>query len=427
MKLAASQPVADGWKGRILSRLNSRYVSILLTPVPVLYLFFGLHWAGQSALQADFTGYYTAATAVIRGSGAHLYDLDLQRQLQGEIIFPHRFEVGGVLPFQYPPFAVLPFLPLAMLPIRFAYYLWAVLNLGLFVAALAILSRSVPRLASATGLRTLLWLSSFSFLPLLSALMLGQLSVLVLLFYVSGFALLRRGRDVEAGLALAMVSVKPQLLIVVPLVLLSRGRWKALAGMAAGVSALVGLSLVLVGPFDAGQFLAINLETAGWLPPSLNLTLFGLFSGLLRPWPVAILPVTLAMDVLILLLLWLSWRGEWRPDSPLFPLRLALLLLATVAVAPHLYAHDLVLLVPVAFYVADYLLSTGANGRELMRAKLLAAVVFAAVLVDSYPLLTLPLRPLFLAVMAAGGAILLVVGKKTSPRGGLDHVEKLNV
>ncbi len=418
MKLAASQRVDGRWQRWVLARLNTRYGLIILAPVPVLYLLFGLYWSEHSALQADFTGYYTAATIAVRGLGAHLYDLDLQRQVQSEIIFPHRFEVGGVLPFQYPPFAVLPFLPLAWLPIRTAYYLWGALNLGFFVAALALLSRSIPELEKAPRVRAFLWLASFSLLPFLSALMLGQLSFLVLLSYVAGFTLLLRGREVEAGVVLAVAAVKPQLMIVVPLLLLSKARWGVLAGMAVGLGCLFGLSLLLVGPFDPVQFLSINRETAEWLPATLNLTLFGFFSGLLQPWPAAIVPATGGTEVLILLLLWRSWGGTWRPDSSLFRLKLALLLLASMTLAPHLYAHDLVLLVPVAFFVVGYLVAEGVDGRGLMLARLMAGAVFTAALVDSYPLLDLPVRPLFLAMVATGGAVLLVVMKENG-RGNL--------
>ncbi len=237
--------------------------------------------------------------------------------------------------------------------------------------------------------------------------MLGQLSLLALLAYVAGLALLSRGRELEAGLVLAVVAVKPQLLVVMPLLLLIKGRGKALVGMAVGVSGLLGLSVLLVGPFDVAEFLGVNLETAGWLPPTLNLTLFGFMSGLFQPWPALILPATLIAEALILYLLWWGWRGEWRPGDTPFRLKLALLLLASMAAAPHLYAHDLVLLVPVAFYVVDYLISTQGSGRGLGWAKLLAVVVFVAALVDSYPVLGLPIRPMFLAIMAVGGAILL--------------------
>lgn len=108
-------------------------------------------------------------------------------------------------------------------------------------------------------------------------------------------------------------------------------------------------------------------------------------------------------------MLWSAWRGAWDAGSPLFSLKLALLVLASAMVSPHLYGHDLILLVPVAFYGADYLVRAKVGTRGVRLAKLLAAVVFGAALVDSYPLLTLPVRPMFLVIVVAGGAILLTV------------------
>lgn len=400
-----SERRAIGWKGRLAARCNARYAMLLLAPIPLVYLVFGIYWSSQFLLQADFTGYYTAATLVKRGLGAQLYDLDLQRQVQAELIYPHRFAVGDLLPFQYPPFAVLPFLPVASLPLRQAYYLWAALNLLFFGAALATLFRSTPGLRANRDTRILLWVASFSFLPFLSGWMLGQLSFLVLLCFAVGMHLLHRRRDAAAGFVLAGIALKPHLLLVVPLLLASRGRWRALGGLALGVGFLASLSMLLVGPWDVPQFVGANLNIAGWLPHTLNLNWYGLFSGVLSGRQEAILAATLASDGLTLALLWRAWRGEWNPGSPLFSLKLALLMLASMLVSPHLYGHDLVLLIPVAFYVADYLLSVGAQGRTLAVARAVTVALFLAALLDSYPVLELPVRPVFLAMLVAGWAI----------------------
>ncbi|MHB1158862.1 MAG: glycosyltransferase family 87 protein [Chloroflexota bacterium] len=405
--MRVSERRAIGWRGWLAARSNARYALLLLVPIPLVYLAFGLYWSSQFLLQADFTAFYTGATISAQGLGAQLYDLDLQRRVQEAVIYPHHFAVGDLLPFRNPPFALLPFLPWAAMPIRLAYWGWAAVNLLLFVSALRILTAGCPSLRRRRDVTALLWVASFAFLPSLSALLLGQLSFWLLFFWAAGFHFLRRGSDFRAGALLAGVVLKPQLMLVVPLLFLARGRWGALGGLVLGTVGLMATSLVVVGPFDLMQFLDASRETAGWLPLSLDLTWSGLASGLLQSWPGAILPATLAAGGLTLLLLWSAWRGEWNRESQSFSLKLALLLLASMLVSPHLYGHDLVLLIPVGFYTADYLLSVGAQGRTLAVAKSVTVALFLAALLDSYPVLGLPVRPVFLAMLVAGWALFL--------------------
>lgn len=404
-----SERRATGWRGWLAARCNARYALLLLAPIPLVYLVFGIYWSSQFLLQADFTAFYTGATIAAQGFGSQLYDLDLQRRVQETVIYPHHFAVGDLLPFRNPPFALLPFLPWAWMPIHLAYWGWAAVNLLLFVSALRILTAGCPSLKARRDVTALLWVASFAFLPSLSAVLLGQLSFWLLFFWAAGFYFLRRGSDFRAGALLAGVVLKPQLMLVAPLLFLSRGRWGALGGLVLGAIGLMVTSLVVVGPFDPTRFLEASRETAGWLPLSLDLTWSGLASGLLQPWPGAILPATLAADGLTLALLWRAWRGEWNPGSPLFSLKLALLALASMLVSPHLYGHDLVLLIPGAFYVADYLVSVGAGGRTLAVAKAVTVALFLAALLDSYPVLELPVRPVFLAMVVAGWAIFRAV------------------
>src|SRR4030042_6836515 len=83
-------------------------------------------------IAADFTNSYTGFKMVLDGDGAKLYDLDLQARYQQEIMGNVNFE-SGLLPYLSPPIIALIFSPIAKFPIRTAYYIWTIGELGLLV------------------------------------------------------------------------------------------------------------------------------------------------------------------------------------------------------------------------------------------------------------------------------------------------------
>jgi hypothetical protein len=63
-----------------------------------------------------------------------------------------------------------------------------------------------------------------------------------------------------AGAVLGLSVVKPQLMIILPLVLLIAGRWKIAAAWAVTAAILAGLSLALIGPQGLGDYRSLLAE-----------------------------------------------------------------------------------------------------------------------------------------------------------------------
>src|SRR5207248_11512954 len=84
-------------------------------------------------------------------------------------------------------------------------------------------------------------------LPLHLALWLGQDSLLVLAGLCGGYAALKRRREGWAGAALVLVSLKPQLLPAVLLLLALQRHWKALAVFAASLAGLSAAAMPVLG------------------------------------------------------------------------------------------------------------------------------------------------------------------------------------
>ncbi len=151
--------------------------------------------------------------------------------------------------FIYPPLATLPYRPLAGLPHGTAqlYLFWAnrCLLVGIFVLLFLIARPFNPigswRLALGLLVTTTLWH------PLMRAVELNQASVLVTFFLGASWAATRYGKQALAGILCALaVAIKPQLVLVIPLLYWHARRTAVVTGIT---------SLILM---------CISLAYAGW-------------------------------------------------------------------------------------------------------------------------------------------------------------------
>src|SRR5436190_373861 len=95
-------------------------------------------------------------------------------------------------------------------------------------------------------LRLVLW--ALAFVPVFAAVSYGQNSLLSLFILAGVFALLRRGRDGLAGIVLGCLLYKPQLVLVLALLLVLERRWRALLGLGAMGGVLAAVSLWMSVP-----------------------------------------------------------------------------------------------------------------------------------------------------------------------------------
>lgn len=139
-------------------------------------------------------------------------------------------QVGAPYPTMIdPPLIAWLVMPLAIFPFPVAFGIW--------IAASALALAWAAWLCGA-GWRGVL--SSFALLPVFVALGSGQVAPLLLLAVVWAVRLADGGRWAVAGVLLALLSVKPQMGVLLPIALLASGRWRIVVA-AAGAGVVIGL------------------------------------------------------------------------------------------------------------------------------------------------------------------------------------------
>ncbi len=233
---------------------------------------------------SDFVIYYVAAVSGWHDGWAQMYNVDHPLPAGLEWAFYHYM-------LEPPPVAWLVG-PLILLPYRAALLLWQLLMLGCAVAASLLLGNSAPQ-------RAWLLLINLAFVPTAMVLGFGQVTVIVALAVVSGLLLLRSGRPELAGLVLAATVVKPHVAILVPLVLLLAGHWRAVAVYVLAAGTVTAVSLLQLGVSGFRLWVsALNYTYAnrgGYLAYDTLIGTFGTPTGLLLTFAVVVLVASLGL------------------------------------------------------------------------------------------------------------------------------------
>ncbi len=240
-------------------RLNQAYIRkvailVLAIFVIILTVSFATAKRGKTVfgpfLGADFGAFYVAGQIYHNYGAASIYDAELHRRVYKEN-FPDA-PANEQLFYANAPFFVLPFLLLSRLPYAWAYFIWLVMSVALYVTGLAILWRtlSLPREIWLTAL-----LVALSFWPfLVECLAGGQTSAFGFFSLAVAIALGSRSRF-WSGVVLALCAYKPTLLLLVVPMLLVTGRWLTIIGLAVGNIVLGLMSLAVVGVQGCLNFL----------------------------------------------------------------------------------------------------------------------------------------------------------------------------
>jgi len=382
------------------------------------------------ARQGDLRAFLTAADVLAGPFRGGLYDLDQQFQTQRQR-FPDLEHRGQLLAFANPPFVAVLLSPLAGLSTRDAALAVAAFNLALLGLCCWMLSLLLADRPKSQRLGVMLGL--LGFLPLWVCLWQGQLS-LVLLAAALGFLLgLRRGWDFTAGMALAGLLVKPQLLPLPLLLLLVQGRGKAIAGLALGSAGAFALGM-LAGPSASEQWVSLGttlVEGGGHsgLYPGRMFTIRSALFGILGLEQAAVVQKGwLAAVVVVTAMLWAGWRNtprgsvgqassgrhethptSWAPGAPV-----AMALTGALLVSPHAYTHDLLLLVPAAAVLARQAIDRAAMTAGSVRGQR-GPAAFLAGLAGLWLLPWLPLigpMPPGLAAVAVLGLVLTLLWRR---------------
>ena len=304
----------------------------------------------------DFFSFYSGAKLFVLKGGSAVYDLALQKQYELQVI-PHAPDQFVVLPYFHPPYYTLLIAPLAFLDYRGAYYAMAAFNVALAVVLIAILIRGSERIHGRAAIVSAALIGGF--FPLFVTVLQGQSDLVVLVPLASAYLAWARGRMGWAGIFTGLALAKPQLLLLIPVLFVTRRAWRALAGFAGviGVLAVVSIAGFGFGPV-AGYVSAVGRWAIGGSLPTNGQIVYtdtAVYSlrNILEAVPGG--GKAVALVVLILLLALVALSLSWRPDKP--RLDFALAIAASLVLSPHQNVHDLALLVIPGFALADLALS----------------------------------------------------------------------
>lgn len=192
----------------------------------------------------DYYIYYVGGrTLLLEGKNPYSDEVAQTAQMA---VYKHLAQPGeDQVGFAYPLYALLPILPLILLPYDWSQAIWLSLNILLLVSAFALLYPRAPK-----GLI----FSFLAFYPVFFGFLLGNFAIIITVILFCTWALVTRvettGWMAQAGLglALAWATVKPQFawlfIIVILLAALRRRQWVFLLGFGVGLFGWLGVAFL---------------------------------------------------------------------------------------------------------------------------------------------------------------------------------------
>lgn len=336
--------------------LGTRHLRLVLAAFAGLYLAIaGAMWAELIATSDDL---FTRAGPIIGGDFivfqhaaeragdddlAALYEMKtLKAELQAR--YPGRGEMN--FGWMYPPTMFLLVTPFGGAPYLAAYAAWVIAFAAIFLIV-------THRLWADR------WAMTFAITapPFFQAIITGQNGLLTasLLALAGGFA---ERRPALAGIAAGLLTIKPQLGVLIPLAFIAGGCWRAFAWAAATAITLAAASLAAFGPDLWRAFVSGLLAHGGRMategfPFHKLVTPFG-FAAKLGLSPAMTSAVQLLATVSLAAFVAIVWRRVKAPD-----LRLAALSTAAIMATPYAFYYEFVIAVPAMIVIARRAVATG--------------------------------------------------------------------
>jgi hypothetical protein len=322
-------------------------------------------------IATDFVNIWSGGHQILVGEApAAVYDVSVHKEAETEAL-GHGF--AGEYPWVYPPTFLFIATLFALLPFVGAYAALIALTFGGYLFAVRGIIGSRPGI-----------LLACAYPGILSNLIVGQNGFLTAALFGGSLLFLER-KPVLAGCFIGLLSFKPHLGILFPLVLVAGGYWRTIASAAGTVMLLAVSSCAAFGPQAWIAFLralpvasqaALVEGRADWgkLQSVFAATRL-LGGGEVLAWTLQSVSV-----ILIAALLWQMWRSRIS-----FDLKAAALAVSALLVTPYLFLYDLVLLaIGMAFLIRATACAGGGMRVEAY------GIGLASILVLVFPLMTAP-------------------------------------
>lgn len=288
----------------------------------------------QWVMYPDFLTPWAAVRAFFEGRLAMVYvDIDAFTDFQNAL-FADRFpDIVHYRPFLYPPFWLMVLLPLGLIAVDAAYWVFMLLTVG----ASAWQQRRDP-----WG-----WLAMATSPAAVHVVVSGQATFLAVALAYGGLRLLDK-RPALAGILFGLLGYKPQLCLLFPVALIAARQWRALAWAAATGIVLVLASAAVFGVGAWLDFVELMRATSGERMHHYVMEVLKAYittpyvSALAIGLPRAVASsIQLGFTAIAVAATWYAFRRH-RPGAA----RTAVLLAGTFFVSPYMLNYDLLLLMP---------------------------------------------------------------------------------
>jgi Glycosyltransferase family 87 len=338
--------------GRRLAVARAGRVGFVVSAVLLIGAWIGHGWLVYSTsglfveLGEDF-GYFFALVHAVWTPGPNgLYDrASLDAFHNALAVYARQPVPGGQTP--YPPIFAWLISPFMLVAPPLGFLGWTILNL---VASCLLGWRVAALFAPAS--RSWVWLLVVASLPAGLSLMLGQPMGLLGWAFAEFYISARADRQLRAGLWLGCLLFKPQYLFLLLPLLAWKRQWVTLAGVSLGALVMVVGSILVAGvPATLDYPGSILAEGASFNGLSTSETPYNMIN-----WRALVLhvpsladdPQGLALTVLLSLMTILgaamALRGPWVPSAPLFPVRIVVVIVATLLASYHSHLPGMLLL-----------------------------------------------------------------------------------
>jgi alpha-1,2-mannosyltransferase len=179
----------------------------------------------------DFVNTWMGARSTFAGGPAPWFDFDTYNAALAARFYPE-FPHHN---WSYPPHLLLMTWPLAFLPYLPGYFVWCALGMALYLLAASDGGRRRERLLM-LAVAPAAWLNIFA----------GQNGFVTSALMIAGLAQLGR-RPVLSGICFGLLTIKPQLGLLLPLMLVLTGQWRAILAAVSTAAALVVATGLLFG------------------------------------------------------------------------------------------------------------------------------------------------------------------------------------
>lgn len=297
-------------------------------------------FSSELIADSDFISFYTGSSIVRDGEGRRLYDLELQRAHQAELLRAENAPAHlRFLPFINPPHAAPFFMPLSYVSFKSAAFVFLLFNCLVAIWVLRRLwqlAEGWTQSARVLLITTLLGTEIFWY-----GLATRTITLIIFACLIEYYRLFKDRRDTGAALWLVAATVKPQLIFLPGFVPVVLRRWRLIV-TAVSLGTLIALCVSVGFGFHIWpdylrllREVSLNGEAYGASPLLMN----NLRMLLYRTVPSgAVLPLVYAgllAGMVITILLWRSFHA--------FELKFALTVLLGLFLAPHLNYQDTLL------------------------------------------------------------------------------------